>query len=124
MNCELKLLGDLQVYDIPYLSLYTDEASHTFYLAFLLSYSRGTSADYVVAPVSARMLIDYLKQQKSVRDLFSESKQIFLWHKQRGMKGELSLAEDRRLENKIDNSKYNPGLCEDEEVILDYLQGI
>ena len=124
MDLNLKLLGDLQVYDMPYLSLYTDEMSHTFYLAFRISTTCGPVADYAVTPVSAPRLLDYINQKITVKDLFRESDQIFFWHKQRGMKGGLSLSKDRRLEERIDNSKFNPHLCEDEEVILDYLQGI
>lgn len=124
MDFNLKLLGDLQVYDIPYLSLYADEVRQTFYLAFRISARYDLVADYAVTPVSANRLLDYINQKITVKDLFRESDQLFLWHKQRGMKGGLSLSGDRRLEEKVDNSKYNPHLCEDEEVILDYLQGI
>lgn len=123
MELNLKLLGDLQVYDMPYLSLYADEVSHNFYLAFRLTTDSGPVADYVVTPVNASRLIDYLNQEITIRELFRESDRIFIWHKQRGMKGGLSISHDRQIEEKVDNSKYNPRLCEDEEVILDYLQG-
>ncbi len=124
MNLDLKLLGDIQVYDMPYLSLYTDEAGHTFYLAFLISYVKGISADYVVAPIRAENLLEYLHQEITVKDLFLGSEQAFLWHKGRGKKGYIVSEDAKPLENKIDNLKYNPLLCKDEEVILDYLQGI
>lgn len=123
MNLDLKLLGDLQVYDLPYLSLYLDKATHTFYLAFRISYGIGPVADYVVTPVTSLRLLEFMKQKLTVRDLFKESNTLLLWHKQRGVKGGLSLLNDRHLEEKVDDIKYNPHLCEDEEVILDYLQG-
>lgn len=124
MNLDLKLLGDIQVYDMPYLSLYTDEASHTFYLAFLISCVKGTSADYVVAPIRAERLLEFLHQEITVKDLFLGSERKFLWHKERGKKGFIVSEDIKPLENRIDNLKYNPLLCEDEEVILDYLQGV
>lgn len=124
MKLNLKLLGDLQVYDIPYLSLYIDEATRSFYLAFLIDYCRGMSADYAVTPVSAHNVIDYLNQKITLRDLFCASSKIFFWHKLRGQAGDLSLSHNFMLKDKIENSKYNPHLCENEELILDYLQGI
>ncbi len=119
----LKLLGDLQVYDMPYLSLYTDKATHLFYLAFRISSHRGPESDYVVAPVSVDQLLLYLKRQTTIRCLFKESDILYLWHKHRGVSDRLYSSNDRSLESRIDNSVYNPLLCEDEEVILDYLQG-
>lgn len=120
---DLKLLGDLQVYDLPYLSLYMDEPSKTFYLAFRLTMQRGSVCDYVVARVSANRVIDYLQQKVSVREIFRESDRLYMWHKQRGVKGGLTQSADRQLEVKIDDSKYNPYLCEDEDGIRDYLLG-
>lgn len=126
MNVEmdLKLLGDLQVYDMPYLSLYTDKTTHLFYLAFRISSQRGPESEYVVAPVSAEHLSLYLKGQMTVRNLFEVSDTLYLWRKRRGIKGGLCLSNDRTLENRIDNSIYNPRFCDDEEVIREYIQGI
>lgn len=126
MNVEidLRLLGDLQVYDMPYLSLYTDKTTHLFYLAFRISSQRGLESEYVVSPVDADSLLQYLHGQITIRDLFHESGILYLWHKRRGVKGGLSLSNDYNLENRIDNSIYNPRLCEDEDVILEYIQGI
>lgn len=123
MDLKLRLLGDLQVYDMPYLSLYGDEASHTFYLAFRITFDKGAAADYIVVPVSAIRLLDYMHQKISVRNLYKESSVLLYWHKQRGVQGGLSLSTDRKLENRVDDIKYNPHLCEDEKVILDYLHG-
>lgn len=123
MNVEmnLKLLGDLQVYDMPYLSLYTDKTTHLFYLAFRISSQFGPESEYVVAPVSVEHLLLYLKGQTTVRGLFKESGILYRWQKKRGVKGGLSLTCDREIESRIDNSVFNPLLCNDEEVILEYI---
>lgn len=124
VDLNLKLLGDLQVYDLPYLSLYTDKTTSLFYLAFRITTQRGPVADYVVAPVSSNYLLQYLKGEISVRSLFHTSDVLYLWHRQRGVKGGISLSNDRNLESCIENSMYNPQLCDDEELIMDYIQGI
>lgn len=124
MDLNLRLLGDLQVYDMPYLSLYGDEDSGVFYLAFRISGYKFGAADYLVTPVSASRILDYMNQKITLKNLYEESTHIFFWHKRRGIKGGLSLSHDRLLENRVDDSTFNPNLCDDKEVILDYLQGI
>ena len=124
INLDLKLLGDLQVYDLPYLSLYADKTSHMLYLSFRITSQRGPESDYIVAPVSADRLFDYLNGKRTIRNLFHVSDTLYLWHKKRGVKGGISVSNNRNLENCIDNSKYNPCLCEDEDVILEYIKEI
>ena len=117
----LKLLGTIQTYDLPYLLLYIDKVSNGFYVAFRLSIERQPECDYLLTSVSAQSLVDYLNQEITMRELFNKSDSIYLWKKQRGVKGEISETKNLDIRLRVDNSKYNPVLCEDEDIIKHYI---
>lgn len=117
----LKLLGTIQAYDLPYLLLYIDKVSNGFYVAFRLSIERKPVCDYLLTSVSVQSLVDYLNQEITMRELFNRSDRIYLWHKQRGVKGGIFETENLEMRLRVDNSKYNPVLCEDENIIKHYI---
>lgn len=72
-NTRLLLVGDLQVYASPYVSLYMNEATHSLYI-FIRIATENNAVKGIMTPVTINSIKAYMDKQISLRYIFRNSK--------------------------------------------------
>ena len=120
---QLKLLGVLQDYYSPYVSLYRDDNSQNLYLAVEQDSDKPKEFCTLLLHVSKRLVEYYLQNKMGLREIYKNVKSKYLWFHKKDQIGTLVDVgnEDVSKYIDIDDDMFDPDFCNHEASITYYL---
>ena len=119
---QLKLLGVLQDYDSPYVSLYRDDNSQNLYLAVEQDLDKPKEFCTLLLHVSKRLVEYYLQNKIGLREIYKNVKSKYLWFRKKGQNGTLVDVGNEDVSKYIDiDDMFDPDFCIHEASIKYYL---
>lgn len=120
---KLKLLGILQDYGSPYVSLYRDDKSRKLYLAVEQDSNNSNEFCTLLLHVSKLLLEEYLQNKIGLREISQIVKNKYLWFhaKDQDIKLVDVSNEDASKYIDIDDDMFDSYFCNQETLIRYYL---
>ena len=119
---QLKLLGVLQDYDSPYVSLYIDDNSQNLYLAVEQDSDKPKEFCTFLLHVSKRLVEYYLQNKMGLREIYKNVKSKYLWFHKKDQIGTLVDVGNEDVSKYIDiDDMFDPDFCNHEASIKYYL---
>lgn len=120
---QLKLLGVLQDYDSPYVSLYIDDNSQNLYLAVEQDSDKPKEFCTLLLHASKILVEYYLQNKMGLREIYKNVKSKYLWFHKKDQIGTLVDVGNKDVSKyiDIDDDMFDPDFCNNEASITYYL---
>lgn len=121
---DLFLIGDLQCFALPYISLYYNNTDNDLYMSVRTSDYDDHIARFILFDVESNDVLAFIQQSIDVKQLLINSRQAFCWYlNARQNTGRFEKVDKQSALSLIDdNDTYDPEFCATEPLIKHFLR--
>lgn len=120
----LYLIGDLQYYAIPYVSLYVNRIEDKLYIAIRISDYDNPVRNYILAETNSENILAYMNNKIHLSSIVIHSPKILLWQVNinTGLDITKKMNKDEALSHISSDDEFDKEFCDEESTIYYYLR--